>query len=99
MSRRGLAGCASRRMSTMTRPMSTGWSVAWSTRRRADLMPTRRDCLAAIVLAGTIGPRAARAQDHPARPLRMIVPYAAGGATDTLARLLATGLDAELKQS
>ena len=31
--------------------------------------------------------------------MRIIVPYAAGGATDTLARLLATRIDQELKQS
>lgn len=63
-------------------------------------MLTRRDCLAALALtAGAIAPRAACAQDYPSKPVRMIVPYAAGGATDTLARLLATRLDQELKQS
>src|SRR5882724_7668850 len=41
----------------------------------------------------------AYAQNYPARPVRMIVPYAAGGATDTLARLLAARIDQELKQS
>ena len=39
------------------------------------------------------------AQDYPSKPVRVIVPYAAGGATDTLARLLATRIDQELKQS
>ena len=41
----------------------------------------------------------AAAQDYPAKPVRIIVPYAAGGATDTLARLLNVGLEQELKQS
>src|SRR6267154_3618862 len=41
----------------------------------------------------------AYAQNYPAKPVRMIVPYAAGGATDILARLLATHIDQELKQS
>lgn len=63
-------------------------------------MPTRRDCLAAFGLAaGAILPRGVRAENYPAKPLRMIVPYAAGGATDTLARLLATRIDRELGQS
>src|SRR5215813_12101488 len=66
-------------------------------------MLTRRACLAALGLAaGLVATRAARAQvyqDYPAKPLRMIVPYAAGGATDTLARLLAARIDHELKQS
>src|SRR5438309_2149497 len=63
-------------------------------------MLTRRNCLAAFgQAAGIILTRPARAQDYPAKPVRMIVPYAAGGATDTLARLLATRIDQELGQS
>jgi tripartite-type tricarboxylate transporter receptor subunit TctC len=63
-------------------------------------MLTRRDWLAAFgSAAGVFATRTAIAQDYPSRPVRMIVPYAAGGATDTLARLLATRIDQELKQS
>jgi len=40
----------------------------------------------------------AAAQDYPARPITMIVPFPAGGATDTLARLLGERLRAKLGQ-
>jgi tripartite-type tricarboxylate transporter receptor subunit TctC len=61
-------------------------------------MLTRREWLAASAL-GVLSVRTARAQDYPARPVRVIVPYAAGGATDTLARLVASRIDLELKQN
>ena len=65
-------------------------------------MLTRRTWLAASgsLIAAQIAPGIeAFAQDYPSKPVRVIVPYAAGGATDTLARLLATRIDQELKQS
>ena len=40
----------------------------------------------------------ARAEDYPARPLRLIVPYAAGGSTDVLARLVGQKLTVALAQ-
>jgi tripartite-type tricarboxylate transporter receptor subunit TctC len=43
--------------------------------------------------------RMARAQTYPARPVTIVVPYAAGGPTDTLGRILAEGLRAVLGQS
>lgn len=39
-----------------------------------------------------------QAQDYPNKPLRIIVPYAAGGGTDTVSRLLAARLNATLGQ-
>jgi tripartite-type tricarboxylate transporter receptor subunit TctC len=46
--------------------------------------------LAAAALAAP--PRLARAQAYPDRPVRMIVPYAAGGPTDVITRLVAQRL-------
>lgn len=42
---------------------------------------------------------AAGADDWPVKPVRIIVPYAPGGATDLLARLVANNVSASLKQS
>ena len=41
----------------------------------------------------------AQATGYPARPVRMVVPYAAGASTDTLARAIAQHLEARWKQS
>jgi tripartite-type tricarboxylate transporter receptor subunit TctC len=52
----------------------------------------------AAVAALAAGSRFAGAQSYPARPITMIVPFPAGGATDTLARLLSEPLRASLGQ-
>jgi tripartite-type tricarboxylate transporter receptor subunit TctC len=43
--------------------------------------------------------RTAQAQDYPNKPLTMVAPFAAGGTTDAIARILAEGLRVELGQS
>lgn len=48
-----------------------------------------------LVLVGTL---AHGADDYPSRSIRLIVPFAAGGGNDTVARLVGQGLAAELGQ-
>ena len=63
-------------------------------------LPRRRFLhLTAGAAALTALPGKARAQQYPARPITMVVPFAAGGPTDTLARLLATHMKESLGQS
>jgi tripartite-type tricarboxylate transporter receptor subunit TctC len=62
------------------------------------MAPSRRLlCVTLAFTLCTIG-TAARAQDWPAKPIKLIVPYAAGGPTDAIARLLATKVGATLQQ-
>jgi len=49
--------------------------------------------IAALALGGT-----APAQDYPVQPVRLVVPYAAGGGTDAMARFFSKGLEARLGQ-
>jgi tripartite-type tricarboxylate transporter receptor subunit TctC len=59
---------------------------------------SRRHVLHVSAAALAAGSHFARAQSYPARPITMIVPFPAGGATDTLARLLSEPLRASLGQ-
>lgn len=54
---------------------------------------------AAVALAAALGlSSAAGAQTYPSRPITMIVPFAAGGPTDTVARLVAESMTKTLGQ-
>jgi tripartite-type tricarboxylate transporter receptor subunit TctC len=54
-------------------------------------------CLVFAVLSAAIG--IARAADYPSRPIKLVVPYAAGGPTDVQGRVIAEYLARDLKQT
>ena len=58
----------------------------------------RARLLVGLVLAFAASVSPAAASDFPTRPMEIIVPFPPGGNTDLLARLLADGLQRELKQ-
>jgi tripartite-type tricarboxylate transporter receptor subunit TctC len=60
------------------------------------MIPIVSAVLAFAVLAGHVAP--AEAEDYPARPLRIVVPYPAGGTSDILARSIGQKLGESLGQ-
>ena len=50
------------------------------------------------VTSGALPSGAAKAQDFPSKPVQLIVPYRAGGGTDTMARVFAKAMAEELGQ-
>jgi tripartite-type tricarboxylate transporter receptor subunit TctC len=62
-------------------------------------MMHRAAVAAALLAACALGaPDPAAAADFPSRPIRIVVPYAPGGASETMARLVADRMSAALKQ-
>lgn len=60
---------------------------------------TRRCLLAAALAASSlIAPFSLAQAAYPDKPLRLVVPYPPGGATDVVGRVIAAGLSEELKQ-
>ena len=58
----------------------------------------RLSLILSLILAVCLLGRDALAQDYPNRPLRMIVPFPAGGGVDTMARILAQKMTDVVKQ-
>lgn len=58
-----------------------------------------RRSLLAIIFASSTFPAAVNAQSWPTKSIKIVVPYAAGGPADVVARELAQKLTADLKQS
>jgi tripartite-type tricarboxylate transporter receptor subunit TctC len=67
-------------------------------RRRATLVP-RPIVLALGLLVLGLNCASASAQGFPGRPIRIIVPFAAGGAVDELARIIGARLGASFGQA
>jgi tripartite-type tricarboxylate transporter receptor subunit TctC len=63
------------------------------------MRPNRRTLLSAGFAALVLMPQVAAAQTYPARPITLIVPAAAGGPTDTVARLVAESMSRTLGQT
>ncbi|MDM0059191.1 Bug family tripartite tricarboxylate transporter substrate binding protein [Variovorax fucosicus] len=58
----------------------------------------RRTLLSALALTGLLAGAAHAQDDYPARPVKLIVPFPAGGTSDIMGRLIADALGRQLKQ-
>ena len=58
----------------------------------------RKIFLAAAIAAAVAGVQTAEAQNYPDRTITMVVPFTAGGPTDTVTRLVAEAMQRDLGQ-
>ena len=58
----------------------------------------RRQFIAAAAIAPLAAPRIARAATYPDRPIRVVIPYTAGGVAETTLRLLSISMEQRLGQ-
>src|SRR5476649_239882 len=66
---------------------------------QGECLMRRRDFVKAAIGAVAAWPVSSRAQTYPSRPISLIVPFAAGGPTDVLARILAEHMRQTLGQT
>lgn len=62
-------------------------------------MPNARSIGICLAIAAVLAVSNVRAAEYPVRPIKLVVPYAAGGPTDVLGRLVADYLGRDLKQA
>jgi len=67
--------------------------------RFAPSSALRRAAMAALAFACALGAGPLAAQEYPSRPIKLVVPFSAGATADTLARMIAKDMQAELGQS
>jgi len=63
-----------------------------------SLFSTMATFASGLIVATTILGSTAKAESYPTKPIRLLVPYAAGGGTDAIARVVAQGITEKLGQ-
>jgi len=69
------------------------------TKTPATRLPTRRRALSAFAAGAAAIALPTWAQNYPAKPIQLVVPFPAGGVTDLVSRIVAARLGTELGQS